>query len=176
MYFEIVLQVRLHQARAFFVPQERTVQPQGRHLHPRLGLHRSKHQGSRRSGRRPLEQVSLHLSPSRSCHMSALTIPPRSLPSRAPALLPFLDAMTAPDRKINSPFMLPISEKYNDLGTIVVGKIESGRIYRGDTLMLMPNRVSPILRLPCHIAAVPSLTLLYPADPRRSDRHLRRGS
>lgn len=39
--------------------------------------------------------------------------------------------------------MLPISEKYNDLGTIVVGKIESGRIYKGDTLLMMPNRVRP---------------------------------
>lgn len=38
--------------------------------------------------------------------------------------------------------MLPISEKYNDLGTIIVGKIESGRIYKGDTLLMMPNRTS----------------------------------
>jgi len=61
--------------------------------------------------------------------------------ARSPALLDFLDSMAAPDRKVNAPFMLPISEKYNDLGTIVVGKIESGRVYRGDTLLLMPNRV-----------------------------------
>lgn len=38
--------------------------------------------------------------------------------------------------------MFPISEKYNDLGTVVIGKIESGRIYVNDALLLMPNRVS----------------------------------
>lgn len=38
--------------------------------------------------------------------------------------------------------MMPISEKYKDLGTIVVGKIESGHIKKGDTLTLMPNRDS----------------------------------
>lgn len=38
--------------------------------------------------------------------------------------------------------MMPISEKYKDLGTIVVGKIESGHIRKGDTLLLMPNRDS----------------------------------
>lgn len=46
------------------------------------------------------------------------------------------------DRKMNSPFMLPISEKYNELGAIVVGKIETGRVKKGDSLLLMPNKVS----------------------------------
>lgn len=36
--------------------------------------------------------------------------------------------------------MMPISEKYKDMGTIVVGKIESGRLQRNDTLLMMPNR------------------------------------
>ena len=43
------------------------------------------------------------------------------------------------DRKINGPLMLPVSEKYKDMGTIVVGKIESGRLKRGDSLVMMPN-------------------------------------
>lgn len=59
----------------------------------------------------------------------------------SPSLLQYLDSMPAPDRNVNGPFILPISEKYNDLGTMVVGKIESGRIYRDDTLLLMPNKV-----------------------------------
>lgn len=46
------------------------------------------------------------------------------------------------DRKINGPLMLPIAEKYKDMGTIVVGKIESGRIARGDSLVMMPNRTT----------------------------------
>ena len=44
------------------------------------------------------------------------------------------------DRKMNSPVMIPISEKYKDMGTIAVGKLESGHIRKGDTLLLMPNR------------------------------------
>lgn len=44
------------------------------------------------------------------------------------------------DRKINSPLMMPISEKYKDMGSVVVGKIESGHLKKGDNLILMPNR------------------------------------
>lgn len=46
------------------------------------------------------------------------------------------------NRKILGPLMLPIAEKYKDMGTIVVGKIESGRLQRNDTLVLMPNRTT----------------------------------
>jgi peptide chain release factor subunit 3 len=45
------------------------------------------------------------------------------------------------DRKINSPLMMPVSEKYKDMGTIVVGKIESGHLRKGNNLILMPNKV-----------------------------------
>ncbi|RXK37466.1 translation elongation factor Tu [Tremella mesenterica] len=57
-----------------------------------------------------------------------------------PSLLGYLDSMTIMDRNINAPFMLPISEKYNEMGTMVMGKIESGRVKKGDSLLLMPNR------------------------------------
>lgn len=43
-------------------------------------------------------------------------------------------------RKINAPLMMPISEKYKDLGTVVVGKVESGRVKRGDSVVVMPNK------------------------------------
>lgn len=46
------------------------------------------------------------------------------------------------DRKIHAPLMMPISEKYKDMGTIVVGKVESGHLRKGDSLLLMPNRTS----------------------------------
>ena len=49
------------------------------------------------------------------------------------------------DRNISAPFMLPISEKYNEMGTMVMGKIESGRVKKGDSLLLMPNKVNTIL-------------------------------
>ncbi|GFZ47263.1 Eukaryotic peptide chain release factor GTP-binding subunit [Saitozyma sp. JCM 24511] len=57
-----------------------------------------------------------------------------------PSLLEFLDNLTIMDRDINAPFMLPVSEKYVELGTMVMGKIESGRVKKGDALLLMPNK------------------------------------
>ncbi|EIN10765.1 eukaryotic polypeptide chain release factor 3 [Punctularia strigosozonata HHB-11173 SS5] len=59
-----------------------------------------------------------------------------------PSFLEHLDNMPMVDRKINAPLMMPISEKYKDMGTIVVGKIESGHMRKGDTLILMPNKVA----------------------------------
>lgn len=44
------------------------------------------------------------------------------------------------DRKVNAPLMMPVSEKYKDMGTIIVGKIESGHIRKGESLLLMPNK------------------------------------
>jgi peptide chain release factor subunit 3 len=52
-----------------------------------------------------------------------------------------MDSMPMVDRKLNAPLMMPISEKYKDMGTIVVGKIESGHITKGENLVLMPNKV-----------------------------------
>ncbi|WFD03717.1 translation termination factor GTPase eRF3 [Malassezia obtusa] len=57
-----------------------------------------------------------------------------------PPLLDFLDSLSLGDRKLNESLKLPISEKYADMGTYVVGKLESGRIKKGDNLVLMPNR------------------------------------
>ncbi|TDL29191.1 hypothetical protein BD410DRAFT_735962 [Rickenella mellea] len=59
-----------------------------------------------------------------------------------PSLLEYLDEMPMVDRKINGPLMMPISEKYKDMGTVVVGKIESGRLHKNDTLLMMPNRTT----------------------------------
>uniref|UniRef100_A0A0W0FCN6 Eukaryotic peptide chain release factor GTP-binding subunit n=1 Tax=Moniliophthora roreri TaxID=221103 RepID=A0A0W0FCN6_MONRR len=57
-----------------------------------------------------------------------------------PSFLQLLNKMPMVDRKINAPLMMPVSEKYKDMGTIVVGKIESGHIRKGDELLLMPNK------------------------------------
>jgi len=45
------------------------------------------------------------------------------------------------ERKIDGPVMMPISEKYKDMGTIVVGKLESGLLRKSESLLLMPNKV-----------------------------------
>ena len=57
-----------------------------------------------------------------------------------PSLLEHLDKMPMVDRKITAPLMMPISEKYKDMGTIVVGKVESGLLRKNDTLLMMPNK------------------------------------
>jgi peptide chain release factor subunit 3 len=57
-----------------------------------------------------------------------------------PAFLEFLDNMPMVKRQLNAPLMMPVSEKYKDMGTIIVGKIESGLLKKGDTLTLMPNK------------------------------------
>ncbi|KAF7301637.1 Eukaryotic polypeptide chain release factor 3 [Mycena indigotica] len=56
------------------------------------------------------------------------------------SFLDHLDHMPMVDRKINAPLMMPVAEKYKDMGTIVVGKIESGHARKGDNLILMPNK------------------------------------
>lgn len=60
--------------------------------------------------------------------------------SEGPSLLEYLDSMEVLDRDVNAPFMLPVSEKFNELGTMIMGKIESGRVRKGDSLLLMPNK------------------------------------
>ncbi|KAF2641005.1 hypothetical protein P280DRAFT_479465 [Massarina eburnea CBS 473.64] len=57
-----------------------------------------------------------------------------------PSLLEYLDDMKALERKVNAPFMMPISAKYKDLGTMIEGKIESGIIKKDAKYLMMPNR------------------------------------
>lgn len=61
---------------------------------------------------------------------------------KGPSLLEYLDNMKHLNRYINAPFMLPISGKMKDLGTIVEGKIESGHVKKGGNLILMPNKAN----------------------------------
>lgn len=57
-----------------------------------------------------------------------------------PSLLEYLNDMKMPERKINAPFMMPISAKYRDMGTMVEGRIESGVIKKNGSYVLMPNK------------------------------------
>lgn len=57
-----------------------------------------------------------------------------------PSLLEYLDNMTALERKVNAPFMMPISAKYKDMGTMIEGKIEAGVIKKENTYLMMPNK------------------------------------
>lgn len=66
---------------------------------------------------------------------------------RGPALIEFLDNVEIP-RIYNGPFIMPIADKMKDMGTVVMGKIESGRVKKGQKLQIMPNKV-PRLQTTC---------------------------
>ncbi|CAK7225946.1 translation termination factor GTPase eRF3 [Sporothrix bragantina] len=57
-----------------------------------------------------------------------------------PSLLEYLDNMKTLERKVNAPFMMAISAKYRDMGTVIEGKIEAGVCKKGMTLTMMPNK------------------------------------
>lgn len=57
-----------------------------------------------------------------------------------PSLLEYLDNMETVNRLMNAPFMMPISGKMKDMGTIVEGKVESGHLKKNATVLMMPNR------------------------------------
>ncbi|CAH0385235.1 unnamed protein product [Bemisia tabaci] len=59
---------------------------------------------------------------------------------RGPPFIQFIDSLPSLNRKSDGPFLLPIVEKYKDMGTVVMGKVESGEIKKGMSLILMPNR------------------------------------
>ncbi|KAL4759244.1 translation termination factor GTPase eRF3 [Aspergillus foveolatus] len=57
-----------------------------------------------------------------------------------PSLIEFLTEMKMPERNLNAPFMMPISAKYRDMGTMVEGRIEAGVIKKNASCIIMPNR------------------------------------
>ncbi|ESA42137.1 putative translation release factor erf3 [Neurospora crassa] len=59
-----------------------------------------------------------------------------------PSLLEYLDNMSSLERKVNAPFMMAVSGKYRDMGTMIEGKIEAGVIKKGMSLIMMPNKQS----------------------------------
>ncbi|XP_043695516.1 eukaryotic peptide chain release factor GTP-binding subunit ERF3A [Telopea speciosissima] len=57
-----------------------------------------------------------------------------------PCLFEALDAIELPPRDPKGPLRIPIIDKFKDMGTVVMGKIESGSIHEGDSLLVMPNK------------------------------------
>jgi peptide chain release factor subunit 3 len=57
-----------------------------------------------------------------------------------PSLLEYLDNLTNLERKLTAPFMMPISGKYKELGTMIEGKIEAGVLKKDSKYLMMPNR------------------------------------
>jgi len=59
---------------------------------------------------------------------------------KGPSLLEFLDAMPDFSRDISGPLKMLISDRYKDMGTVVIGKLESGTACKGESYTLMPNK------------------------------------
>jgi len=58
-----------------------------------------------------------------------------------PSLLQLLDDLKPMERLANGPLRIPIISKYRDRGcTVVTGKVESGTVSKGDSVIIMPNK------------------------------------
>jgi len=59
---------------------------------------------------------------------------------RGPSLLQYLDEMPPISRASDAAVRLPIVDRYKDMGTIVLGKIEAGKVATNQKLLMMPNK------------------------------------
>lgn len=59
---------------------------------------------------------------------------------RGPAFIPYIENLPLLTRTVDGPFRMPIIDRYKDMGTVVLGKVEMGQAKKGQQLMLMPNR------------------------------------
>lgn len=59
---------------------------------------------------------------------------------KGPAFIPYINELPPLNRNITGPFMMPVVDRYNDRGTIVIGKVESGSCKKGDSIVVMPNK------------------------------------
>ena len=57
----------------------------------------------------------------------------------APTLLSLLDSLTMKGRDATAPLRIPILDRYNDRGTIAMGKVESGTVRPGMKVIVMPT-------------------------------------
>lgn len=54
--------------------------------------------------------------------------------------IPYIDNLPSLKRNVSGPFMMPIVDKFTDMGTVVIGKVESGECEKGQVLSIYPNR------------------------------------
>lgn len=60
---------------------------------------------------------------------------------RGPCFIEYLEKLPVINRTISGPLRMPIIDKYKDMGTVVMGKIECGMVKLNEKCMLMPNKV-----------------------------------
>jgi len=56
------------------------------------------------------------------------------------SFIPYIDNLPEMKRNTDGPFMMPIVDKYSEMGTVVIGKVESGQCEKGQNLSIYPNR------------------------------------
>ena len=59
---------------------------------------------------------------------------------RGLALVPYLDSLPRIVRLLDHPFRMPVTDKYRDMGTVVMGKVQSGLVRKGQVVLMMPNK------------------------------------
>lgn len=60
---------------------------------------------------------------------------------RSPCFIEYLETLPIPNRSHTGPLRMPIFDKYKDMGTVVLGKIECGMVRQNEKFTLMPNKV-----------------------------------
>lgn len=58
-----------------------------------------------------------------------------------PCFIDYIDGLPKIQRNADGPVRVILADRYQDMGTIVLGKVESGTVRKGAALTLMPNRV-----------------------------------
>lgn len=67
---------------------------------------------------------------------------------RGPTLLELLDKMPPLERNLSGPLRLTILDKFKDMGTNIIGKVESGYLRRNRSYVLMPvDRVVEVIQI-----------------------------
>lgn len=61
---------------------------------------------------------------------------------RGPAFIEYIDQLnlSSSSEDIDKPVRMPIVDRYKDMGTILLGKLETGTISKNQTLTIMPNK------------------------------------
>ena len=62
-----------------------------------------------------------------------------------PSLLEFLDNLQPQQRYFDLPLRFPIADKYKEMGTCVMGKLEAGTIKVGEQLIVLPNKTPVVV-------------------------------
>ena len=77
---------------------------------------------------------------------------------KGPTLFEALDEMTVPPKPIKKPLRLPIQDIYTitGIGSVPVGRVETGVLKEGDTLVFMPSNVQGLVKsIETHHVKVP---------------------